>query len=480
MSWKNFFWLGKSFTIFLSLVLTCLAIAAMNLNGSVANLIIRLLWVGVGITGFLLLFVVLIQLTYVYNWLGTPIVLKPIHPGRTEVAIIFIQGEEISVEQYYPVAQSIQNAAPDLSIWVSIPKFIGNSPIAREVGLAIDGAIKEMGKQGMPQTDNIFFAAHSGGGIASQKYLKSFPERGKGQILMGSFLEKGYISKLNNKGKSEIHYIVPTLTIGGTLDGLARITRIAVGFWHQQINVCPKTDKNVCPKTDKTDKEKFPVVAIDGATHMQFASGKPSAFVADFDLKPRALEEEVHQKIGKLVYNFICLILNTNAEASSNFLKEEHIKTQQLLQPLINALNKEGYNGFKPPCYCSQEDNPRNNPRCTPYSPWIQDYANPIMAGSDLSPVPFDLKVIDSFHRSYTYNPFSHPPVHIPQVRNSCHGKPDCTLTISSVTCKELQTRTLQTANKPFLKPHYLQMKPHYLQPNHINCKQTTFAANKL
>ncbi|MHC5613460.1 MAG: alpha/beta hydrolase family protein [Nostoc sp.] len=424
MPYKNFFWLGKSFSIFLSLVLTCLVIAAINLNGSVADSIIHLLWVGVGITGFLLLCVILIQLTYAYNWLGTPIVLKPIHEGGTEVAIIFIQGEDISVEQYCPVAQSIQNAAPDLSIWVSIPKFIGNSPVPREIGLAIDQSIKEMQKEGMPETDNIFFVAHSVGGIAIQKYLKSFPERGKGQILMGSFLEKGYVSKLNEAGQNVIQYIVPTLTIGGTLDGLARITRIATGFWYQQLNA-----------SKLINIENFPVVAIDGATHMQFASGEAPAYVADYDLQPRALEEEVHQKIGKLVYNFICLILpNANAEASSNFLKEERIKTQQLLQPLLNAFVMEGYNGFKPACYCSQEDNPRNDPRCTPYSPWIQDYANPIMAGSDLSPAPFGLKVIDSFHRSYTYNPFSHPSVHIPQVRNSCDGQSECTLTISSVT----------------------------------------------
>ncbi|WP_323311959.1 hypothetical protein [Anabaena cylindrica] len=399
-------------------------IAAINLNGSVKDSIIHLLWVGVAITGFLLLCVVLIQLTYAYNWLGAPIVLKPIHEGGTEVVIILIQGEDISVEQYCPVGQAIQNAAPDLSIWVSIPKFIGNSPVPREIGLAIDQAIKEMRKEGMPETDNIFFVAHSVGGIAIQKYLKSFPARGKGQILMGSFLEKGYVSKLNEAGQTVIQYPVPTLTIGGTLDGLARITRIATGFWYQQSNA-----------SELTAIENFPVVAIDGATHMQFASGKAPSYVADFDLKPRASEEEVHLQIGKLAHNFICLILQTvNAEASSNFLKEERIKTQQLLQPLLNALIMEGYNGFKPACYCTQEDNPRNNPECTPYSPWIQDHANPIMASSDLSPVSFGLNVIDSFHRSYTYNPFSHPSVHLPQVRNSCAGQSDCTLTISSVT----------------------------------------------
>ncbi|MEH2270518.1 MAG: hypothetical protein V7K68_19245 [Nostoc sp.] len=424
MSCKNFFWLDKSLTILLSLVFVCLVIAVITVSGWVGDSITHLLWIGAGLTGFLLLFVVLIQLTYAYNWAGAPIVLKPIHNEGTEIAIIFIQGEDIPIDQYCPVAKAIQDAAPDLKIWVGIPQFIGDSPIPRETGLAIDKVISLMKQEGMPATDNIFFAAHSVGGIAIQKYLKSFPERAKGQILMGSFLDKEYLSKLNDVGKTVIQYPVPTLTIGGTLDGLARITRIATGFWYQQIN-----------SSEPTDIVNFPVVAIDGATHMQFASGEPPSYVADFDLKPRVLEQEVHLKIGKLVYSFICSKLpNTSQEDSRNFLKEEQKDTQQMLQPLLYAFLIEGYNGFKPACYCGAEDNTRKDPKCTPYSPWIQDYANPIMAGNDRSPVKFSLNVIDSFHRSYTWNPFNNPPVHIPQIRNSCDGTQECTLTISSVT----------------------------------------------
>ncbi len=46
----------------------------------------------------------------------------------------------------------------------------------------------------------------------------------------------------------------------------------------------------------------------------------------------------------------------------------------------------------------------------------------------------FDLEAIDSFHRSYTVDPFHTPHVHIPQIRNSCNGIQPCQLTISSVT----------------------------------------------
>ncbi|MEH2252388.1 hypothetical protein [Nostoc sp.] len=332
MFWKNFFWLGKSLTILLSLVLVCLVIAAITVSGWVGDSITHLLWIGAGLTGFLLLFVVLIQLNYAYNWSGASIVLKPIHNEGTEVAIIFIQGEGIPIDRYCPVAKAIQDAASDLKIWVGIPQFIGDSPIPRETGLAINKVISEMRQEGMPATDNIFFAAHSVGGIAIQKYLKAFPERAKGQILMGSFLDKEYLSKLNQEGKTVIQYTVPTLTIGGTLDGLARITRIATGFWYQHIN-----------SSEPTDIENFPVVAINWATHMQFASREPVSYVADFDLKPKVPDEEVHLQIGKLAYNFICSKLpNASKEDSWYFLREKQKQTQQMLQPLLDAFLMEG------------------------------------------------------------------------------------------------------------------------------------------
>jgi|GEM_PF-3254001 len=428
MSSKNFFsdflWLGKSLTIVLTLIFSLLVIIAIYASTWLGDLSTHFLWVGVILTGLLLLFVITIQLTYANNWAGVPIVLKPIHTQGSVVGVIFIQGEGIPIERYIPVAKAIQAAASDLEIWVGIPQFIGDSPIPRETGLALDQAIREMEREGMPPNNNLFFIAHSVGGIAIQKYLKSFPDHAKGQILMGSFLGKWYLSNLNDQGETIIQYPVPTLTIAGTLDGLARITRIAVAYWYQQINT-----------SDSTDKDNFPVIAIDGANHMQFASGEATSYVADFDLKAKIEEDEVHKQVSNIIYNFICTKLpNTHFESSLKLLRNKRQKTQQLLQPLLDSFLLEGYNGFKPACYNRAEDNTRTDPKCTPYSPWIQNSANSIMAGSDSSPVKFNLNVIDSFHRSYTVDLFHQPHVHIPQIRNSCNGIEPCTLTISSVT----------------------------------------------
>ncbi len=417
-------WLGKSLTVLLAIICGIISLIAIYTSGLVGALLTQLLWIGVVLTGLLLLFVVAIQLTYANNWAGRPIILKPMHDRGTVVGLIFIQGKGIPIERYRPVSEAIQAAAADLQIWVGIPQFIGECPTFRETGLAIDKVLSEMEQAGMPPTENLFFIAHSLGGIAIQKYLKSFPELAKGQILMGSFLNKWYLSDLNDRGQTIIQFPVPTLTIGGTLDGLARITRIAAAFWYQQIN-----------PSQQSDLENFPVVAIDWATHMQFASGEATSFVANFDLKPQIKDEDVHQQVGQLAYHFICSKLtNIISEKNSQFLVEKRQETQKKLQPIIDAFLLEGYNGFKPAGYNRAKDNTRDDSKCTPYSPWIQNNANDIVAGSDDSPVKFELDVLDSFHRSYTYDPFHKPHVHIPEIRNSCSGKKPCILTITSVT----------------------------------------------
>ncbi|MGB0563578.1 MAG: alpha/beta hydrolase [Spirulinaceae cyanobacterium] len=421
------FWMGRSLTLLLFSVFLGLFILSVKLQGAANPALSNILNLLTVVTGFLWLFVQLVQLTYANNWLGEPIVLPPPTTAGKTVGLIFIQGEGIPIERYEPVGVAIQAAATDLQLWVGIPKFIGNSPIPRETGLVIDQAIAALKQAGMPPEQDLaglFFIAHSAGGIAIQKYLQSFPHRANGQILTGSFLEKSYLSGLTETGQTLISYNVPTLTIGGTLDGLARITRIAAAFWYQQLNAAMSGDR-----------DRFPVLAIEGATHMQFASGEATSYVAAFDLKPQIPETETHQQVAQLAYHFICTQLpDDDAQASRDFLAQQRDQSQQCLQPLLDALQLEGYNGFKPACYARAEDNPRNVPSCTPYSPWVQNDANSIMAGADASPVPFTVAAIDSFHRSYTTDPFHEPSVHIPQIRNSCSGDESaCQLVVSSV-----------------------------------------------
>jgi hypothetical protein len=48
---------------------------------------------------------------------------------------------------------------------------------------------------------------------------------------MGSVLTRDNHS-LNSDGTTHFDYTVPTLTLGGTKDGLSRITRVAEAYYH--------------------------------------------------------------------------------------------------------------------------------------------------------------------------------------------------------------------------------------------------------
>jgi len=82
--------------------------------------------------------------------------------------------------------------------------------------------------------DNWFMAAHSLGGVMTQDWLKKSTEKDqfKGQILMSSVLLRDRRSIDETEGTSNFDYSMPTLTIGGSKDGLMRITRVAESYWH--------------------------------------------------------------------------------------------------------------------------------------------------------------------------------------------------------------------------------------------------------
>ena len=405
---KRFFWLGVP-----------LAVALLVFTLLLAWLFPPAAWG----SGILLLGVLAILLAYRLGWNGAPLVLEPSAAAGPELAVLFIQGEGIPAERYVPVAKAIQRACPTRRLWVAIPRFLGDSPIPRETPLVVAQARRVLESRGMAAGTPCLFAAHSVGGIAIQKYLKAFPEQGIGQVLMGSFLGRWNLNQLDSEGRTLIEYPRPTLTLAGTLDGLARISRFALATWLQQINAAPQSRP-----------ERFPVVTIEGASHMQFASGEPVPYVEAFDLVPTAEEAAVHERIGALVAAFLPSCLDGDSAGPTAELAAAVTASGAWLQPLIAALGMEGYYGFKPACYDTAETNSRTDPCCTPYSPWIQDHANALMAGEPESPVPFTMTALDSFHRSYTYNPFAKPPVHVPQINAVSDPPQPCQVSATSVT----------------------------------------------
>ena len=141
-------------------------------------------------------------------------------------------------------------------------------------------------------SDNVFIAGHSLGGVMAQNYAKGKTDSIKGQILMGSVLLRSN-RKINEDGTTHVDYDIPTLTLGGTKDGLMRVTRLAEAYWHQYDNI------------EASQKGKFPIFAVEGTSHMSYMSGEPPSAVKKRDLMPAVSEEDAHKMFGGEIVKFI-------------------------------------------------------------------------------------------------------------------------------------------------------------------------------
>ena len=332
------------------------------------------------------------------------VILKPLKQGVEEVALILIQGSLIKPEQYTPLALSVQNAS-NYSLWVGIPEFDGDMVVPIDPSGGISRILNAMRNSGMTTT-TVFFSGHSLGGAVIQDYVNNEAKNASGLMLLGSFLKRWY---------RNVTYPVPTMTIGGELDGLVRVTRVMEEYYHRVL----KTQRSQ-PDTKLANAFLFPVVVVEGMSHMQFASGDPPALVKDLDFRPEISYDEAHAYVGSLMASFIAVRLgDTSQQMAINYALAI---TWVFVTPLIQAYNEEGFYNFLPPCY----DNPPS-PLCTTGCPWTET-AQQIMSGLNESTVV----ITDAFH------PVSQlfPEYHHPKILNSCTGgdSPGCTLNATTVT----------------------------------------------
>jgi pimeloyl-ACP methyl ester carboxylesterase len=107
----------------------------------------------------------------------------------------------------------------------------------------------------------MYGAAHSLGGVMLQDWVKNHSDKVEGIVLMGSVLLRGKHELMSDGATEFPDYHVPTLTIGGTKDGLMRITRVAEAYYHSVDNI------------NAAQQYKFPVLALEGIAHHSFLSG---------------------------------------------------------------------------------------------------------------------------------------------------------------------------------------------------------------
>lgn len=233
------------------------------------------------------------------------------------------------------------------------------------------------------------------------------------QILLGSFITRMF------KDNYHFSYPTPTLTIGAELDGLCRVTRIAEAYYTQLIDPY-NTDV-------ESNKKKFPVTIILGATHMQFASGTPPEFVYEHDLAPEISYDAAHVLIAQDISDYMSsLIIDAkDSEESASRLATRLDQTLTFVNPIIEALNLEGYHNFRPPCLCNT-DNCDISPDCNALCPWT-DLVSQRTMGDGLEGLTINNR--DSQHDVWETNP-----VHLPVVLNNCTSPDGCILSTQTVT----------------------------------------------
>lgn len=278
-------------------------------------------------------------------FLQKDIILKPNRTKGPAAVLFFIQGAQIPNSAYLPLVAAIREAY-DAPLWVGIPAFWLEIPEPLVLKAGIDRVNASLIAAGMPPSLPVFFAGHSLGGAMIQNFVNTAKPSPLGQILMGAFLTHTY---------DDLEYPVPTLTLGGELDGLCRCTRVAEN-WFRYIG-----NRSATAYTST-----FPVVIIPGMSHMQFASGSPPELVFQRDLRPAISYAAAHAAAAQNVAAFLNVRMNLQRTASLRQLQAQVDATGTFSKPIIAALKLEGYWQFAPPCFSAKAGE-----RCTFGSPWV-------------------------------------------------------------------------------------------------------------
>ena len=257
------------------------------------------------------------------------VIMPPTATSGQDIAIVWIQGASCPNESYKEIAASVQaqGAKSGQKVWIGIPEFLGNTPEPLRIGADFNDTIKQLRDAGFTG-DNILIAGHSLGGVMAQNYAKDHKDVIKGQVLMGSVLTRGK-RDIKADGTTHYNYDVPTLTIGGTKDGLMRVSRIAESYWHSYNNI------------EDAQKNLFPVVALDGVSHMGFMSGEAPKAVAERDLVMDVSEANAHQDVATVMVQFMDQIIMGHQPSIDTK------STQTILAPLLEAMELEGFYGMK-------------------------------------------------------------------------------------------------------------------------------------
>jgi len=212
-----------------------------------------------------------------------------------EAGVVLIPGLNIDSRAYRPLLVALQRAAEARGVslyagcvhydWQVRERMAEGAPWTPQgLGPRIDALTAALQKQGMRSGGPLFHAAH----CMSTAFLQDYLAGGRptsGQILMGGCLLRKHCYPV-------FSYKVPTLTLAAELDCEEPLMRQAEQY---------RIHRNL-------DKAKFPLVVLEGQTHMQFASGSRPGHMKP-ELPPAVSDEAAHNAIGEMAADFMGLQL---------------------------------------------------------------------------------------------------------------------------------------------------------------------------
>ena len=349
------------------------------------------------------------------------LILNGTRPGLPQLAMIFIQGAEVSPSAYAPFLRALQAAVTDFDLYIAAPDApLIHTPDPITIGLDIERAILKLQTQsGLNlKTTRFVFGAHSLGGLMLQDFLAALPQNfsvtPEALVLTGAYITRSNRPNINSTAPS---FNIPTLSIVGELDGLARVSRFAEAWWWQQSR-----------ETDLQRRAAFPVLVMKGMSHGQWChfDGPVPSEVATYDLIPE-VTEAVAQTTGALnIAAFLSATLGgTAAPVSAATLLAAQAASSAFLAPLVSALIYECSYNLVPPCY----DAPPSS-SCAVGCSFTEHAQNVMFNTVGVAPYAFHATVIDAMHPVADTHP-----IHLGNITNQCPAPNDqCTLDASTVT----------------------------------------------
>lgn len=273
------------------------------------------------------------------------IVLKPVTEDKTlpEKMLLLMHGGAVENSYYVKTGAAVQQAlSKDVRLWVTLPKTFNNLCIlscatssCRGLRKAVDGALNMAEDQGWNRgqdSENLWIAGHSLGGICAGRLLKSL-NTGDSPPYAGAIMWASFVGDGSDYSYEE--YPIPFMIMMGEMDGLSTNPAGTAPYWRKHLEAAAEDE-------DKSVREKLTVV-LPGVNHSNWCPGFDG--LKETDLMADVSETVALERIGEATAAFIrantAALSETQQQAGMTELKDLKTWTHSLMDGYMAALDLE-------------------------------------------------------------------------------------------------------------------------------------------